>query len=133
MKKIDDLISVSSLRSLLHRVADLRTEHAGANVAWRLFLGVYIVVLLLVAVAAWFVYGSVTVESSTLATLKAKDRQPVFSIEDLRSVITLYQKKEDDFTLLHSTVPTAPELHKGSGVSEQAIPSEQAAGTPPVL
>jgi len=125
MKKINEFISVSSLKELAHRVAGLRAEHSGANVVWRLFLGVNIAIFIVVAVAAWFVYGSVIAEPSALATFKAKDRQAAFSIEDLRKVITLYQQKEDDFNTLHSTVPVAPLLNQGSGVSEPVISLEQ--------
>jgi hypothetical protein len=133
MKKIDDLISISSLKELAHRMAGLRAEHSGANVAWRLFLGVNIAILAVVAVMAWFVYGNVIAEPSALATFKARDRQAAFSIEDLRKVIALYQQKEDDFNTLHSSVPAAPELHKGSGVSEPVIPLEQVKDTEPLL
>lgn len=133
MKELNNLVSLSSFLAFVHRITHMRTEHAGANVVWRLLLGVHIAVVIVVAIAAWFVYGGVIAEPTTLAAFKAKDRQPAFSIEDLRSVITLYQKKEDDFTLLHSTVPTAPSLHKGSGVSGQSTPAEEATGTAPAM
>ena len=133
MKKIDEYISASSLKELAHRVAGLRAEHSGANVAWRLFFGVNIAILAVIAVVAWFVYGSVTAEPSALATFKAKDRQAAFSIEDLRKVIALYQQKEDDFTALHSTVPVAPLLNMGNGVSEPVILLEQVKDAEPLL
>jgi hypothetical protein len=124
MKELNKLMPLSSFLVFVRRMNHMRTEQTGTNVVWRLLLGVHIVVFILVAIAAWFVYGSVIAEPSLLATFKSKDRQPAFSIEDLRGVITLYQKKEDDFALFHSMVPPAPELHKGSGVSEQPA-SEQ--------
>lgn len=90
-------------------------ENVSDNFLWRIILGVAFVIAIAMAIFAWFSYGEVTTEP--LMPPPQKHNSAAFSIDELRGVISFYQKKEEDFRLLHSSLLSAPFLGKGGGVS----------------
>jgi hypothetical protein len=125
MKKYLSKISFSSLAPLLHR---LTATNASSNFFWRVALGSALVAALLIGAFAWLLYGEVTAEPATPISLK--HNPPALSIDELRGVISFYQKKEEDFNMLHSSVPSAPTLDKGSGHSASLHTAQPSAQSP---
>lgn len=100
------------MKTLFHNFTAIT---ANDNFLWRVILGFAFAVAIVAGVFSWSLYGEVTTQPSI--PVSPKHDSDVLSINELRGVISFYQKKEEDFKILQSSPPTAPLMDKGSGVS----------------
>lgn len=112
---MEKFLSKTSLPSLALLFRRLKTGGTSSNFLWRVMLGSALALAVAVGILAWFLYGKVTTEPGIPPS--PKHNQVELSIDELRAVIGVYQKKEEEFRLLHSSPPSAPLLNQGSGVS----------------
>lgn len=113
MEKLLNILSPTSLTAFFHRVA---ANGLGSAFWWRVILWFGLLISVSIGIAAWITYGWAITEE-TIASPPANERAPV-SIDDLRGVISLYQKKENDYQVLRQSSPSAPSpgLWRGGSV-----------------
>ncbi len=103
MDKLKDLAVVSRLRSLVH------AERGGKGISvyalWRLTFALSFCFAAAITFLAWISYGWAIKEAELQFT---RPNRETFSIDELRSVIEMYQKKEEEHASLHQSRPTAP-------------------------
>jgi hypothetical protein len=121
-------ISLSSLNDLARRIV---AESTNSNFLWRIVLFFLCCGAIAIGFFAWLVYGEATTEPAL--PLHTRVRPPALSIEELRGVISFYQKKEEDFKALHTARPLAPALSNESGMSPSPTQGESLEQTPEQL
>ncbi len=111
MEKFYQSMPVAFFITLFHRVTK---RGGGSTFIWHIVLCCTLLIAVVLGIFAWFTYGWATREPE--ASPASKSGKAILSIDELRGVITLYQKKESDHnTLLHSQ-PEAPLLGVGGAV-----------------
>ncbi len=111
MEKLLNHPLILKLKLLLHSEGQSKT--GGVHLVWRLILSVALLVALGLSVVAWFSYGWAIKETDLPFSRTHRD---AFSIEELRAVIEVYQKKEIDHAELKHARPSAPALGLGAGI-----------------
>ena len=111
MEKFRNLRIFSRLRSLMH--SGYSTKSMSVHLAWRLVIGAAFVIAITVCLLAWFSYGWAIKTTDLPPSRRSRD---VFSIDELRGIIDVYQKKENYYAALRHAQPKAPALGQGSDI-----------------
>ncbi|MDP2630793.1 MAG: hypothetical protein Q8P56_05310 [Candidatus Uhrbacteria bacterium] len=108
MDKLQHLPVYIKLKSLFHSEGQARS--IGVHLVWRMILGTTLILASTLIVLAWLAYVWAVKEDTLPFSRTSRD---AFSIEELRDVIAVYEKKESEHATFHSVRPTAPSLGVG--------------------
>ncbi|MDO8520535.1 MAG: hypothetical protein Q7S52_00270 [bacterium] len=105
MDKLHNLAIVSRIKSMF--APDGERKIGSVHFVWHAILGVMFFFVIAIAMLAWFSYEWAIKETAMPFSRTSRD---AFSIEELRSVIEVYQKKEADHAALRQARLQAPSL-----------------------
>lgn len=111
MEKLRKLAIIARLKTMFR--SESRTRAMSVHLVWRLIVGTTLIAAIVLCVFAWLAYGWAIAEE---ALPISPPRRDPFSIDELRHVVELYQKKETNFAQLKNTRPQAPVLGAGTVV-----------------
>ena len=107
MEKFQHMLSMDALTTRFRALLGGGGGMGGPNFVWRIMLGSALLCAAIIGVFAWLTYQHAVEESALPPTRVSRDP---FSIEDLRELIALYEKKENDYSILIDSRPKAPPL-----------------------
>ena len=104
---MDKLRNNPALASLTKFFRGKNWGEGSVNLLWRTLLGVTFLLAIVLGAFAFVTYQWATEVPVQPPLPKIRS---TFSVDELREVITLYQKKSDDFKQLEQSRPDAPPL-----------------------
>lgn len=83
-------------------------DMAYVNLVWRIILGSVIVLMVASALIAWSLYGRAVEEVPLPPSHVVRTK---FSIDELRNIVNVYQKKEEAHAAVLASRPPAPKFN----------------------